>query len=185
MRVYFQDKTGRIQHRRIKKKNLEKYDRVRQYIVIRKKRKHNKVWVYRAKETVKEQNVKLLISIGDYKHVSFDIIIKRVFSAADFKNLIERSKTVDDAHERIRNETIDMAVADLRSRGHFGLANMLKKNTEIDYVQGGEYTWTDEPAQDTHFTRFDIRGESRLKEILSKREVPKEYNAKNQKKIGE
>lgn len=174
--------TGRIQHRNIKKKNLIKYDRKKQYVKIKEQRTHDKVWVYFARI---EHNIMLLISIGDYKHVSFDIIIKRVFSADDFKNLIERSKTVEDAHERIRNETIDMAAADLRSRGHFGLANMLKKNTEIEYVQGGEYTWTDEPVQDTHFIRFDIRRESRLQEILSKRDVPKEYDAKNQKKIGE
>ena len=193
MRVYFRDRTGRIQHRTINKKNLVKYDRKQQYVEINRKRTHNKVFVYFAKETKPketepkktEQNVLLLISIGDYKHVSFDIIVKRAFTADDFKNLIKRSKTVEDAHERIRNETINLAIADLRSRGHFGLANMLKNNTDIDYVEGGEYTWTDEPAQDTHFTRFDIRGHSRLQEILGKREVPKEYDAKNQKKIGE
>ena len=131
----------------------------------------------------KQRNILLLISIGDYKHVSFDIIIKCVFAADDFKNLIERSSSVEAAHERIRNETIDMAAAKLRSNGHYGLASMLKHNTEIDYVAGGEYTWTDEQPAEVAFVRFDIRGEDRLAEVNSKRVVPKEYDAKNQKKI--
>jgi hypothetical protein len=130
-----------------------------------------------------EQNVLLLISIGDYKHTSFDIIIKRVFSADEFKNLMLRSKEIETAHERIRNETIDMAAAKLRNNGHFGLASMLKHNTDIDYVEGGEYTWTDEKTQDAEFTRFDINGQSRLNDIKSKRIVPQEYDAKKQKKI--
>lgn len=85
--------------------------------------------------------------------------------------------------ELIRNETIDMAAAKLRNNGHFGLASMLKHNTDIDYVEGGEYTWTDEKTQDAEFTRFDIKGQSRLDDIKSKRIVPQEYDAKKQKKI--
>ena len=130
-----------------------------------------------------QRNILLLISIGDYKHVSFDIIIKRVFAADDFKNLIERSSSVEVAHERIRNETIEMAAAKLRSNGHYGLASMLKHNTEIDYVAGGQYIWTDEQPAEVAFTRFDIRDDDRLAEVNSKRVVPKEYDAKNQKKI--
>jgi hypothetical protein len=101
------------------------------------KRLHELNYIYTNNVWKKEQpaeNVLLLISIGDYKHVKFDIIIKRVFSADDFKNLIERDKTIEAAHERIRNETISQAVQLLRSKGHFGLASMLKNNEEIDYV---------------------------------------------------
>lgn len=131
------------------------------------------------------QNVKLLLSIGDYKHTEFDIIIKRVFSAEQFKNLVERSSNITDAHNRIRDETIDMAAASLRNNGHFGLAKMLKNNSSVDYVVGGEYVWTDEQPADAEFTRFQIRGEDRLLEIASKRRVPHEYGSsgKEQKKL--
>ena len=50
-------------------------------------------------------------------------------------------------------------------------------------MEGGEYTWTDEKTQDAEFTRFDIKGQSRLDDIKSKRIVPQEYDAKKQKKI--
>lgn len=135
-------------------------------------------------ETEPEQNVMLLISIGDYKHAEFDIIIKRIFTAQDFRNLVERSDTVEESHMRIRNETIDMAIAKLRENGHFGLASMMKHNSNIDYVLGGEYTWTSEAAQDVEFTRFLIRGTDALKQINSKRAVPLNYN-KRQSKINE
>ena len=145
--------------------------------------KHYRAWKKEQPQHPPQRNILLLISIGDYKHVSFDIIIKRVFAADDFKNLIERSSSVEVAHERIRNETIEMAAAKLRSNGHYGLASMLKHNTEIDYVAGGEYTWTDEQLAEVAFTRFDIRDDDRLAEVNSKRITPKEYDAKNQKKI--
>ena len=151
------------------------------------KKLHLKGYVYDKKlklwKKKQQRNILLLISIGDYKHVSFDIIIKRVFAADDFKNLIERSSSVEVAHERIRNETIEMAAAKLRSNGHYGLASMLKHNTEIEYVAGGQYTWTAEQPADVTFTRFDIRDDDRLAEVNSKRITPKEYDAKNQKKI--
>ena len=124
-------------------------------------------------------NVLLLISVGDYKHVKFDVIIKRVFSAEDFKNCMQRSRKIDTAHERIRNETIDMAARLLRSNGHFGLASMLESNNHIDYVVGGEYTWTSEQPSETTFTRFEIRGEDRLKDILSKRKIQKKIDDDN------
>ena len=133
-------------------------------------------------EKPKLQNVKLLLSVGDYKHTEFDVIIKRVFSGEEFRNLIERSGNIEDAHNRIRDETIDMAAAKLRANGHYGLAKMLLHNTNIDYVSGGEYTWTEEQSSAAEFTRFDIRNEDRLAEINSKRKTPEKYNTK-QKKI--
>lgn len=136
----------------------------------------------RAETEQRPKNILLLISIGDYKHVEFDIIVKCVFSAEEFKNLIERSKTIEDAHERIRKETIDMAAAKLRANSHYGLAKMLLHNTEIDYVAGGEYTWTEERPTAAEFTRFEIRNEDRLAEINAKRKTPEEYSTK-QKKI--
>lgn len=153
------------------------------------KKLHSQSYEYNKKtacwQKKQKQNVLLLISIGDYKHTSFDIIIKRVFAWADFKNLVERSKTIEEAHDRIRNETIGMAVQQLRNNGHFGLASMLKHNTDVDYVAGGEYTWTDEQPADIRFTRFNIRSNDRLIEINSKREVPHQYSKydKEQKKI--
>ena len=137
----------------------------------------------KSKKEEQTQNILLLISIGDYKHVKFDIIIKRVFSTDDFKNLVERDKTIEAAHERIRNETISQAVQLLCSNGHFGLASMLKNNTDIDYVAGGEYTWTDDQPADVEFIRFDIRNNSRLEEIKTKREIPKTYDKNKQQKI--
>ena len=142
--------------------------------------KKAKLW--KAEEEQRPKNILLLISIGDYKHVEFDIIVKCVFSAEEFKNLIERSKTIEDAHERIRKETIDMAAAKLRANSHYGLAKMLLHNTEIDYVAGGEYTWTEERPTAAEFTRFEIRNEDRLAEINAKRKTPEEYSTK-QKKI--
>lgn len=155
-----------------------------------KKFKENKIYVpkkrgwfireeLKKKEISKEKNILLLISIGDYKHVDFDIILKRIFDPEDFKNLVNRSKSVESAHERIKNETIDMAAAKLRNNGHFGLAAMLKNNEEVDYVKGGEYTWTEEQPCDVEFVRFDIRKQNRLKEINTKRVT--EY--KKQKKL--
>jgi hypothetical protein len=133
-----------------------------------------------------EQNVLLLIAIGDYKHMKFDIILKRVIAAADFKNLIERSKNIEAAHIRIFEETLNMGLAFLRSRGHFGLVSMIKSNVNIDYVAGGEYTWTAEQPQEAHFIRFDIRDKDRLQEVLNMRIVPEQYSkySKFQKKIG-
>lgn len=146
-----------------------------------KKFKENKIYVYKKRGWIirKEKNILLLISIGDYKHVDFDIILKRIFDPEDFKNLVNRSKSVESAHERIKNETIDMAAAKLRNNGHFGLAAMLKNNEEVDYVKGGEYTWTEEQPCDVDFVRFDIRKKNMLKEINSKRVT--EY--KKQKKL--
>ena len=147
------------------------------------KKLHDKGYYFDKKAKLwKRENILLLISIGDYKHVEFDIIIKRVFAAEEFENLIERSKTIEDAHEKIRKETIDMAAAKLRANGHYGLAKMLLHNTNIDYVSGGEYTWTEEQSSAAEFTRFDIRNEDRLAEINSKRKTPEKYNTK-QKKI--
>lgn len=131
----------------------------------------------------KEPNIKILISIGDYKHVDFDIIIKRVISSEDFRNLVSRNPE-DGTYERIRSETIDMAAADLRSRGHFGLAKMLGKNINIDYVEGGEFVETGESETNgIVFERFDIRGDDRLSEINGNRKVPKSYDTEKQRKI--
>ena len=144
---------------------------------------YSRCWQQRVEPPPPEQNILLLISIGDYRHTEFDIIIKRVFTADDFKNLVQRSKTIEQAHERIRNETIEMAAAKLRSNKQYGLAKMLQHNTDIDYVAGGEYTWTDEQPTDVEFTRFDIRNSDRLKDIQSKRIIPEGYDVKKQKKI--
>lgn len=124
-------------------------------------------------QTENEQNVNLTISIGDYEHTEFDIILKRVFSKEEYQNLIERSSSVEIAHERMRKETIDMAILQLRKNKHFGLAKMLKNNDNIDYVEGGEYTWTNEQPQEAEFIRFDIRGQNKLKEISTKRKIQK------------
>ena len=131
----------------------------------------------------KEPNIKILISIGDYKHVDFDIIIKRVISSEDFRNLVSRNPE-DGTYERIRSETIGMAAVDLRSRGHFGLARMLGKNINIDYVEGGEFVETGESETNgIVFERFDIRGDDRLSEINGNRKVPKGYDTAKQRKI--
>ncbi len=178
------DKNGRKQTRYVKiktegiSKSAIQKAKLKRLHELNYVKEHN-IW----KKEQPTENVLLLISIGDYKHVKFDIIIKRIFSADDFKNLIERDKTIEAAHERIRNETISQAVQLLRSKGHFGLASMLKNNTDIDYVAGGEYTFTDEQPQDVEFTRFDIRNDSRLEEIKTKREIPKNYDKDKQQKI--
>ena len=135
------------------------------------------------KQIQKEPNIKILISIGDYKHVDFDIIIKRVITSEDFRNLVSRNPE-DGTYERIRSETIDMAAADLRSRGHFGLAKMLGKNINIGYVEGGEFVETGESETNgVVFERFDIRGDDRLSEINGNRVVPKGYDTSKQRKI--
>ena len=77
-----------------------------------------------------------------------------------------------------------MAAADLRSRGHFGLAKMLGKNINIDYVEGGEFVETGESETNgIVFERFDIRGDDRLSEINGNRKVPKSYDTEKQRKI--
>jgi hypothetical protein len=193
------DKLNRIQTRYVKLKNRGRSDYAVQKERLKRLHKlgytynkNKKAWDKKRKEQKplkkeikKEQNILLLISIGDYKHTKLDIIIKRVFSADEFKELISRSKTIEDAHERIRNETINIAIQKLRENKHFGLASMIKNNTDIDYVTGGQYEWTEQPQQDTHFIRFDIKGISRLNEINEERIVPDNYDTKIQRKLGD
>lgn len=134
---------------------------------------------------IKRRNIKLLISVGDYKHVHFDIILKRVFSEKEYRLLLERSKDNEEyAHTRIRDDTIKSGISLLIENKHYGLASMLRHNVNIEYVVGGEYTWTNERPQPTHFIRFEIRGKDRLEEIKLVRKVPEGYDTK-QKKLEE
>ena len=120
----------------------------------------------------RESNKKLIVAVGDYKGVAFDILIQQIMDSQEYGQYISL--------EGLRDEILDRAASLLRDRGQFGLAAMLDKSTT---VRGLEVTDTQEDVSAPEFVRFKIRGEERLDEIKTKREVPDMYKKYKQAKL--
>ena len=124
------------------------------------------------KRKSREPNKKLVVAVGDYKGVEFDILILQIMTNGEYDMYT--------SPEGLRDEILDRAASLLRDRGQFGLAAMLDKSTT---VHGLEVTDTQENEMGPEFVRFKIRGDERLSEILTKREVPDMYKKHKQVKL--
>lgn len=109
------------------------------------------VWIFKAK------NVRIIVSVGDYKHTSFDILMSKVVSKDEYNG-----KT----NEQWINYMCEEAQRKLRKNKQYGMAEMIRNNTN---TRGIDAEYTNDNKEEFKFTRFDIRGEDKLKEMTSKR----------------
>lgn len=174
----------RIQRYNINRSNLSNYvnaGRMR-FTVAKKSHRANVYYKLKNEEKIKNkaekqpnENIKFILSLGDYKDMDVDIIIERIMSAEEYQKYKN--------NEGIFKEMKDAAFGILMDNKQFGFATMLKTYN----VEGQEApTWTDEETHDSQFTRFDIRGIDMLFEATHQRVVPEKYRRNgNQKSLTE
>lgn len=143
------DKKGKVKIG--KKGNKKHWEKRKQQITFN---RQLNLWIYIT-------NVRIIVSIGDYKNVHFDILTEMVITKE-----IYDSKT----DEQWINFMCEEAQRELRKHKHYGLAEMIRKNT---YTRGIDIDYTKEPLSPFKFIRFIVRDKDRLAEVL--RDRPTEY----------